>query len=560
MHGPDAAVIVDPGGNDTYERTPALGGAVSIVVDLEGDDIYRGSDIVVRGLAAVIDLSGNDRYLTTGPGWGAAIAGVSLLVDVAGNDVYEAGLIGQGAAAFGLGALIDLEGDDTYALRAGGQGFGMAGGVGLLWDRGGNDRYRVTGLADAYGRGGGVSNAQGAAFGFRTSIGAGIGILRDDRGDDRYEAQMFAQGMGFYYGIGVLWDRGGDDTYHAVRYAQGNGVHEAVGILRDEAGNDEYVLSVGVGQGMGLDLAVGALLDDAGNDRYRGPVLVQGSGTANGIGILYDRGGMDRWESGSGPLTSWGAAKWSRGLPTLGFLLYEPAHATFVRNGKNIGQPPHGREWGGPDGNTPVQHESGGGTPCPASDGTTPEKPMSFAEALSATAPGFGGGTVNVAAYAAAQRYVRERLAAGVSGLPRDSFNVTWALGETIRCTLTNANERERTAILAGMHEVLSAEPHTPFATAFVPALFNRPGPASLMQPIILKLDGHPSCALRSAALSLTFLTAESDEAREALVPIAQKALRSTCWRLQATAKARLIRSGAVPDATERLPSFLETR
>ena len=560
VHGPDAAVIVDPGGNDTYERAPTLDGGLSLIVDLGGDDVYRGSDIVVRGLAAIIDLSGNDRYITAGPGWGAAIAGVSLLLDVAGHDVYESGLIGQGAAAFGFGALMDLEGDDTYTLRAGGQGFGMAGGVGLLWDRGGNDRYRVSGLDDAYGRGGGVSNAQGAAFGFRTSIGAGVGILRDDQGDDRYEAQMFAQGMGFYYGIGMLWDRGGNDIYHAVRYAQGNGVHEAVGILRDEAGNDEYVLSVGVGQGMGLDLAVGVLLDDAGNDSYRGPVLVQGSGTANGIGMLFDGGGMDRWESGAGPPTSWGAAKWSRGLPTLGLLLYEPARATFVRNGETVAPPTHSREWGGPDGHAPVEHEAGGGAACPGTDGTTTDEPMSFADALSATAPAFGGGGVNAAAYAAAQRYVREQLAAGVSGLPRDSFTVSWALGETIRCTLSKADERERAAVLGEMRKVLSAESGTPFATAFIPALFGTPGPASLMQPIIESLNRHPSCGVRSAALALAFRAAESDEARAALVPLAHQALRSTCWRLQATARARLIKSGASPDATVRLPSFLQIR
>lgn len=182
---------------------------------------------------------------------------------------------------------------------------------------------------------------------------------------------------------------------------------------------------------------------------------------------------------------------------------------------------------------------------------------MPFAGALSATAPGFGGGSMNATAYAEAQRYVQERLATGLSDLPRDSFTVMWALGETIRCTLTNADERERAAILADMHEVLSAEPDTPFATAFVPALFNKPGPASLMQPIIRKLSSHPSCGVRSAALSLTFLAAESDEAREALVPVAQRALHSTCWRLQATAKARLLRSGAIPDSAAALPSFL---
>jgi hypothetical protein len=555
-HGPDAAVIVDPGGNDTYQREPALAGAVSVIVDLDGNDRYLGSDIVVRGLSALIDLSGNDRYSASGPGLGAAVVGASVILDVAGDDVYEAGIIGQGAAAFGVGAIIDLAGNDSYTLRAGGQGFGLARGVGLLWDRSGNDRYRASGLDDAYGRGGGVSNAQGAAFGFRTSIGAGIGILRDDQGDDRYEAQMFAQGMGFYYGLGVLWDRGGSDTYHAVRYAQGNGVHEAVGILRDEAGNDEYVLSVGVGQGMGLDLSIGVLFDAAGNDRYRGPVLVQGTGTANGIGILVDGGGADQWTSGANPVATWGAAKWSRGLPTLGILVYEPAHARFFRDEKPVAEPPHSREWGGPDGNSPVEHESGADVSCPDLAETLGPR-VSFSEALGAMAPGLGGGTVDAAAYAEAQRHVREHLARSVASLPRDNFTVTWALGAAIDCALAQANESERGSILSEMRKVLNTEPATPFAAAFVGALFRSRGAASLMEPVIRHLRVHPSCGVRSAGLSLTFLTAEDDGARTALVPLAQEALRSTCWRLQATAKARLLKSGLAPDKNAGLPSFL---
>jgi len=89
----------------------------------------------------------------------------------------------------------------------------MTGGVGLLWDRGGDDSYAAAGLVDAYDRGGGVSMAQGAATGLRTMLGGGAGILRDDSGNDHYEAQMFAQGTGYYYGVGLLWDRGGADHY-----------------------------------------------------------------------------------------------------------------------------------------------------------------------------------------------------------------------------------------------------------------------------------------------------------------------------------------------------------
>ena len=123
-------------------------------------------------------------------------------------------------------------------------------------------------MPDPFARGAGLSGAQGAAFGCRGAIAGGVGILRDDGGDDLYDAQMFAQGVGYYYGLGILWDRGGADRYQAFRYAQGNAAHQAVGVLSDEAGDDHYTAD-GYAQGMGLDVAVGVLVDARGNDAYR---------------------------------------------------------------------------------------------------------------------------------------------------------------------------------------------------------------------------------------------------------------------------------------------------
>ena len=327
-HGADAALIVDPGGDDSYRRAPAFGAAISVIVDLGGDDRYRGADVAVRGLSALVDVAGDDRYEMEGPGLGAAIAGASLLVDLAGNDRYQSGYFGQGAAAFGTGALIDAAGDDEYRLTAWGQGLGLAGGLGLLWDRGGNDRYAVAGAADPFNRGL-LSGAQGAALGFRTLLGGGIGILRDERGDDRYEAEMFAQGSGYYYGAGLLWDEGGDDRYSALRYAQGSGAHEALGVLRDEAGYDVYALGYGVGQGMGLDLALGLLVDGAGDDRYFARFYAQGTATANGLGLLADSGGRDHLRVED--RYAWGTAEPLRGLPSVGMLLNDSGKALFER-------------------------------------------------------------------------------------------------------------------------------------------------------------------------------------------------------------------------------------
>ena len=329
VESPSATIVIGTRGNDVHELSPVRGGRISVLIDPGGDDEYRGSDLALNGFSAIIDLGGNDRYRMAGPGLGAAIAGAALLIDFAGDDAYEATFFGQGAGAVsGIGALLDLGGDDRYRIEAWGQGFGIGDGVGVLWDRGGNDRYHAGGVPDAFKRAGGLSGAQGAGFGHRGRMGGGIGILRDDAGDDTYEAQMFAQGLGYYYGLGLLWERGGNDQYRALQYAQGNGVHQALGLLREESGNDRYALAVLYGQGMGLDVAFGALVDAAGDDEYRGHDVAQGAATANGFGLLADTGGKDRFATGHG-VHKWGYAEWRRGLPTPAVLLHGTA-ATFT--------------------------------------------------------------------------------------------------------------------------------------------------------------------------------------------------------------------------------------
>jgi len=555
-HFPGAAIIVDPGGNDTYIRMPALDGAISVIVDLGGDDRYHGSDLAVHGLSAIVDFSGNDDYAMAGPGLGAAIAGASIVVDFSGDDRYTADQFGEGAAAFGLGAIVDLAGNDTYRLRAGGQGFGLADGVGLLWDRAGNDTYIAAGLADVYERGGGLSWAQGAAFGYRTLLGGGIGILRDDAGDDRYEAEMYAQGAGYYYGLGLLWDLGGSDRYRAVRYAQGAGVHEAVGVLRDESGNDRYELAVGVGQGMGLDLAVGVLVDAAGNDRYRAPLLAQGTATANGVGIVFDGGGADEWHVDD-TRQAWGRAEWLRGLPTLGLLVYDPVRAVFSRKEGVLSPPLEAARFGGPLGDAPVRHEPAGKRRCPEAAAAATESTLPLADALRRLAPAFAGGSFDPAVYADVQRRLGARLEASLAELPRGDFDVAWSLGEALRCALASASAGDARAMWDGMERVLAAEPATPFAGAFAGALRERPPPPQQMERILAALDAHPGCGVRSAALRLRGTAATGEASRTSALSVAQSALRSPCWRLQASALAVLRQLGAAPADSAALPSFL---
>lgn len=534
-HAADAALIVDPGGDDTYERAPVVRAAVCVVIDVGGDDRYRGPDLALHGLAAIFDFAGDDVYESTGPGWGAAFAGASVLVDYAGNDVYASGIFGQGAAAAGLGALIDLSGSDGYRVRAAGQGLGLAGGIGLLWDRSGDDRYTAGGLRDAYERGAGLSFAQGAAVGVRTSLGGGVGILRDGAGNDDYAAEMFAQGTGYYYGLGLLWDRGGADRYRAVRYAQGNGVHQAVGVLRDESGNDRYELTVGVGQGMGLDLAVGILADMGGDDRYAAPNLAQGSATANGAGVLIDLGGANEWrlEQQEG----WGRAEWSRGLPSLGLLLFDPARASFNRKGAGTAAP---------RAEATILHEAEGAARCPAAVASPAASGLTLEQALRALGPGLVSGVADPAVVRFSLERLRDGVERALAELPEGDFDLAWSLATVLRCALESADAATAERLWDGFERMLAAKRATPFAGPIAGALRARPAPAPQMERMLELLAAHPHCSVRVAALSLG-----------RSVPAAQEALRSDCWRLQSRALRLLRELGVAPENLDAVPEFL---
>jgi hypothetical protein len=481
-HPADAALIIDPGGDDVYARAPAMGGAISVVVDLGGDDRYEGSDVAVHALAALVDIAGDDTYITTGAGLGAAIAGVSVLADLDGDDTYESGVFAQGAGVFGTGALLDRRGHDRYRLRAFGQGYGGTGGLGLLWDQAGDDSYHADGLPDPYKRGGGLSFAQGAASGVRDALGGGFGILRDDAGNDRYRIELFGQGTGYYFALGMLWDQAGDDEYSAVRYAQGNGVHQAVGVLRDESGNDRYALGVGVGQGMGLDAAVGVLYDGAGDDHYRANALAQASGTANGFGLLVDETGANIFEMSDHPL-AWGHAQWFRSLPTVGVLLYDPARASFLRSGRPSAPPP-----------ARVEYEI--------------EPPLDCA----AQPP------------ALIERLVDDPVAA------------TTEHGDLLPCLLVAANAEQAARFYSAFDTALQA-PEAPFLRPIAMALRERTAPPELIERLRARLASHPRCAARALWLS-TWASAE--EAQAALGNACWRAQAAARERLKALGVAPL--------------------
>jgi hypothetical protein len=118
-----------------------------------------------------------------------------------------------------------------------------------------------------------------------------LSLLLDLEGNDIYGSDGPAQGAGLT-GVGILLDAAGDDTYSAQRYAQGVGQF-GFGLLADFAGNDKYDLHYS-GQGCGY-FGVGLLFDVAGDDTYNIWCDGQGLGGVNGVGVLADRTGNDRY-------------------------------------------------------------------------------------------------------------------------------------------------------------------------------------------------------------------------------------------------------------------------
>jgi hypothetical protein len=325
--------IIDPGGDDLYIDNAGFAGMsvhklLSVIIDLAGDDVYRGASCgsagsAVLGVSLVADLAGNDVYTGDSLSQGAGIGGVGILYDRAGRDYYRSRRYSQGMAFFGLGALIDDAGNDTYETGSSGQGFGSVRGYGILCDSQGNDLYSAGRDQADYGRYGSryISISQGAGMGMRPYASGGIGAVIDKSGNDVYIADVFGQGVGYWYGLGMLIDVAGQDTYQLYEYGQGAGIHLACGTLLDGAGNDVYTLRNGIGQGASHDFAVGYLRDYSGNDQYQGHITVQGSSINNGVALLVDDSGNDWYSSFSEISQGFGRFENRRDFGSLGICL-----------------------------------------------------------------------------------------------------------------------------------------------------------------------------------------------------------------------------------------------
>jgi hypothetical protein len=296
----DIFMIIDPGGNDTYDIRFNGVGHQTYIIDFSGNDTYnlpknRISPYFFGG-NMIVDYSGDDIYNGGSFSIGAGLFGASVLWDKQGNDKYFGDTFTEGAGCFGVGIVRDDEGNDSYQGALYAQGFGFVDGIGILLDSNGNDNYFAGGkykdilrYKDHY-----LSLSQGFAYGLRPKMSGGIGMLIDKSGNDSYISDIFGQGCGYWYGLGVLADGSGNDQYVSFQYAQGAATHMALGILYDVSGDDNYTAK-GVSQGCGHDRAAGILVDLDGTDNYSAYDLSQAAGSANGIGILADIRGNDAY-------------------------------------------------------------------------------------------------------------------------------------------------------------------------------------------------------------------------------------------------------------------------
>ena len=300
----DALLIIDPGGDDVYLNSAGgadglAGRPISVVIDLADNDRYEGRRSFSQGcgfwgIGILADCSGDDTYVAQNCTQGAALFGCGMLADFGGHDRYEADTMAQGAATFGLAALWDRAGDDGYRAAQFAQAVAGVGGCGVLLEGEGNDTYYVGGKYGDNERYSArfLSLGQGFAIGARPFAAGGVAILCDLAGNDNYYADIYGQGVSYWYSLGMLLDLGGNDTYRIYHYGQGAGIHLSPAILADWSGDDNYS-SHGLCQGSAHDYGVGILIDKAGNDHYTADEIAQGSAVYNATGIFIDSAGDD---------------------------------------------------------------------------------------------------------------------------------------------------------------------------------------------------------------------------------------------------------------------------
>lgn len=245
-------------------------------------------------ILAIAGATERDRVVLGGPQKSTYAAPAALVIDVAGNDVYERAAVAERPGRL-FSAVIDLRGDDVWKQRD--SEFGpcaSVAGIAILVDRAGKDSYT------------GKRLAQGASLG-------GFAFLFDREGNDKYVMEDYGQGCGVY-GVGLAYDYSGNDPREAWAYAQGAALGVGLGACVDDSGDDSYLADLawpdvygdsgpgsfhGASQGYSTGIrpavpgGVGVLIDRLGKDRYQSGNFSQGGAYYFAFGLMYDGGGDD---------------------------------------------------------------------------------------------------------------------------------------------------------------------------------------------------------------------------------------------------------------------------
>jgi hypothetical protein len=298
---PGVAVLLDTGGNDSYDATISNDEVANVAVDDTCGDCDPSFDLVAI------------RTMTQqfAQGWGAAGAGI--LDDRNGDDVYRSSstsmltaeaLDSRTAPEAGVGLTV-IGGPLTMGV----QGIGYLGGLGALLDQTGTDRYEATLLApvDASVR----STASGGPPSSVVAVsGSGQSVL--------------AQGSASLGGNGVLLDGGGvGDEFSAAAASPVTTDPTDWGYDMSWLPNVQgAATTVYGGAGTGTLIALGSETRIV-SSPTRPPVCLDQS-TARGFETWADCSapGVDhRIESVDGPVIGWGRAPGSSGTsPTVEFV------------------------------------------------------------------------------------------------------------------------------------------------------------------------------------------------------------------------------------------------
>ncbi len=342
----DVLLVIDSGGDDQYVfRTAKPAPGIAVLVDLAGDDRYRAvapaadPSAAVLGYGLVWDAAGDDRYSGERLAQAAGLFGVGMLVDEAGDDRYDADGFAQAFALGGGALLLDRMGDDAYRAITHAQASAGPQAAAFLIEGGGDDDYR---LADAplampspQNPARNVSMGQGAGWGWRAdtldgrSLAGGFGALLDAAGNDRYQAEVFAQGVGYWEGAGLLVDAGGHNRFDVAWYGLGAAAHAALGAAFVRGtGDDSYRVRDNAGLAAANDRSIALFRDAAGDDRYQ----LSGMGLAavldHGLAVFDDAAGRDDHAWNALPCEVGGRHWTSAGRAAANWL---PAAAVFLR-------------------------------------------------------------------------------------------------------------------------------------------------------------------------------------------------------------------------------------